>query len=68
MNVETLRGRLGETVEMLELRSVDIYCVQENRFRRRLVRMISGKAAEYVGNEKSLVVGGHTLSKHAKFS
>ena len=52
MNVETLRGRLGETAEMLELRSVDIYCVQENRFRGRLVRMISGKAAEYILDRK----------------
>ena len=32
---------------MLERSSVDIYCIQETRFKGRSVRMISGKAAEY---------------------
>ena len=42
----TLRGRLGETVEILESRSVDICCVQETRFRVKSFRMISGKDTE----------------------
>ena len=33
VNVGTLRGSSGEVVEMLERRSVNIYCLQEARFR-----------------------------------
>ena len=47
-----------EIVEMLKHRSLDIFCVQETRFRGKSVRMISGKAAEYklfwIGNGKGL--------------
>ena len=56
----TLIGRLGEIVEMLESSSVDICCVQDITFRRKSVRIMSGKAAEYklllIGNEKDLGV------------
>ena len=54
----TLIGRLGEIVEMLESSSVDICCVQDIAFRRKSVRIMSGKAAEYklllIENEKDL--------------
>ena len=63
----TLRSRLGEIVEMLELRSLDICCVQETRFRGKSVRMISGKAGEnklfHMGNEKGLGGVGSFLAK-----
>ena len=63
----TLRSRLGEIVEMLELRSLDICCVQETRFRGKSVRMISGKAGEYklfhTGNENGLGGVGSFLAK-----
>ena len=36
-----------EIVEMLKHRSLDIFCVQETRFRGKSVRMFSGKAGEY---------------------
>ena len=50
-------GKSGETVEILEHRSLDITCIiQETRFRGKSVRMINEKAAEYklvwIGNEK----------------
>ena len=54
----TLISKLGEIVEMLESSSVDICCVQDITFRRKSVRIMSGKAAEYklllIGNEKDL--------------
>ena len=45
--VLTLRVRSGNIVEMLERRSVGICFVQETRFRRKSVRLISQKAAEH---------------------
>ena len=49
-----LRGRSGEIVEM---RSVDTYCIQETIFRE-TVRIISGNEADYklfwIGNKKGL--------------
>ena len=58
VNVTTRRGRSREIVAILERRSVGICSVQENKFRGKSVRMISGKAAEYkllwIGNEKGL--------------
>ena len=51
----SLKGRSGE---ILECRLVDICCALENRFRRKSVRMISYRAAEYklfwIRNEKGL--------------
>ena len=47
VNVETLRGKPREIVDMLEVRSLGIYCVRETRFKKKLIRMISLKAAEY---------------------
>ena len=47
VNVETLRGKPREIADMLEVRSLGIYCVQETRFKKKLIRMISLKAAEY---------------------
>ena len=48
VNVGTLKGRSGEIV-------VQICCVQETRFRKKSVRMVSGKAEDYklfcIGNE-----------------
>ena len=58
VNVETLRGRSGEAVEMLEHRPVDICCIQEIKFSGKSVRMISGKGAKYkllwIENKKGL--------------
>lgn len=65
--VRALRSRLGEIVETLELRSLDICCVQGTRFRGKSVRMISGKAGEYklfhIGNGKGLGGVGSFLAK-----
>ena len=47
VDVETLRSRSEEIAEMLECRSVDNCCVQDSKFRGKVVRMICGKAAEY---------------------
>ena len=56
--METLRGRSGEAVEMLEHRTVDICCIQEIKFSGKSVRMISGKGAKYklllIENKKGL--------------
>ena len=41
--METLSGRSGEVVQMLERRPVDICCVRETRFRGKSVKMISWK-------------------------
>ena len=56
--METLRGRSGKIVEILECTSVDNYCVQEPRFMKNSIWMICGKAAQYKliwkGNDNSL--------------
>ena len=61
VNVWTVRGKSREIVDLLERRSLDNCCVQETRFSRKSVSMISGKAAEYkpfwIGNEEDLGVG-----------
>ena len=46
-DVETLRSRFEEIAEMLERTSVDNCCVQDSKFRGKVVRMTGGKAAEY---------------------
>lgn len=40
------RGELGEILEILEHRSVEICCVEETRFRGMSVRITSEKTAE----------------------
>ena len=40
------RGELGEILEILEHRSVEICCAEETRFRGMSVRITSEKAAE----------------------
>ena len=60
----TIRGGSGEIGEMLKCRSVRICCIQECEFRRKWVRMLIGKAAEYelfwLENEEDL--GGVGIS------
>ena len=49
------------------MRSVDVCCVQETRSRKKSVRMISEKTAEYklfwIGNEKGVGGVGTLLAK-----
>ena len=56
INVGAITDRSGKIVEMLELRSVNVCCVQETSCRGNSVRMICGKAQEcklfWIGNEK----------------
>ena len=63
----TLRGKSGETVEMLERRPLDICCVHQTRFSGKSVRMISGKEEKYklfwMGNENYFREVGIFLAK-----
>ena len=47
LNVGTMRGRSGEVVETVSRRKVDIYCLQETRWRGCSARMIAGKDTRY---------------------
>ena len=40
-------SRSTETLEMLECRPVDIFCVQKTRFKGKSARITSGKATEH---------------------
>ena len=55
-NVGTLRGRVGEIIETLNQRKIDICCVQEVRWRGTSTRTITGKNNSqyklfWIGNE-----------------
>ena len=56
LNVNTLRGRVGEVVETLSCRKVDVSCIQETRYRGGNCRTIKGKDTRYKlycsGNDK----------------
>ena len=47
LNVGTLRGRSSEVVETMSRRGIDLYCVQECRWRGASARMIGGKDSRY---------------------
>ena len=65
--METLRGRSGKIVEILERTSADNCCVQEPRFTKKSIWIICGKAAQYKliwkGNDTSLGGIGISLVK-----
>ena len=54
VDVRTPRARSEEIVQILERIAKDIYCLQENSFGGKSVRMIGGKTAEckllWIGN------------------
>ena len=56
LNVNTLRGRVCEVVETLSRRKVDVFCIQETRYRGGSCRTIKGKDTRYKlywsGNDK----------------
>ena len=56
LNVNTLRGRVSEVVEMATRRKVDVCCLQETRYRGGSCRTIKGKDTKYKlfwsGNDK----------------
>ena len=47
LNVNTLKGRVCEVVETLSRRQVDLFCVQETRYRGGHCRIIKGKDSRY---------------------
>ena len=63
LHVNTLRGRVCEVVETLSRRKVDVFCIQETRYRGGSCRTIKGKDTRYKlywsGNDKGTAgVGG----------
>ena len=42
-NIGTMRDRLSETVETITKRNIDLYCMQEVRWRGASARLITGK-------------------------
>ena len=47
VNVGTISGRANEIVEMLTLRKVDLFCLQETRWREGSGHLIKGKDTIY---------------------
>ena len=47
LNVGTIRGRSSEVVETMSRRGIDLYCVQEVRWRGASARFITGKDDRY---------------------
>ena len=73
LNVNTLRGRVCEVVETLSRRKVDVYCIQETRYRGGSYRIIKGKDTRYKlywsGNDKGTAgVGVFVAEEWIKFS
>mgnify|MGYP001793858940 CR=1 FL=1 len=56
LNVGTMRGRIGEIVETVSRRKIDLCCLQETRWKGGSARMLSEKVSRYkffwIGNNK----------------
>ena len=67
VNVNTLRGRRCEVVEMLSRRSIDVCAVQETRYRNGHCCMVTGKDSKYKlywsGNSKGTAGVGVFLAE-----
>ena len=48
LNVNTLRGKVCETVETLSRRRNDVCCLQETRYHGENCRVIKGKDTRYI--------------------
>ena len=67
LSVGTLRGRSSDVIETMSRRSMDVFCLQEIRWRDASARMIEGKDSHYkifcIENENDTGGVGIVLSK-----